>query len=404
MAFSPWRLAMRRSTCSKRVTAALVLIAVLTQLTALPAAADDAAAIEAGRAAGRSLLILRDPKVCGIALLRDRRRSDVDAFLGGKSDADFKDVPKIGPHPASGLRAFVADGDRDAFDNALGFFNSRSATPEMWTSDARGAALFDAGVEDVLLPAARGNFALEVLSSGPTFDLFEHAARIPHGALPVALPAVPRETPTPAAGPKKLPGGALITTFAHDLVTAIDAAMPPPPLLTIAYADGAAGDAALGVASSTMAELIDSPDWLFQADAQRFVDAYAAHLVRVAPAQAARIAEFRAAVRSNRGFSHDAALDKHTAMSGAVMTATPARTKPFLLGLLAAQLVYNAAILRNRDTATAMANVLSEQPGLDASIAGWSEVRHTASAGAEWGAQYRLGLRLVDLIRKANAR
>ena len=394
---------MRRSISSKRVTAGLVLVAFLTQLTPLPAAADDAASLEAGRAAGRGLLILRDPKVCGIAVLRDRCRSDVDAFLGGKSDADFKDVPKIGPHPASGLRAFVADGDRDAFDNALGFFNSRSATPEMWTSDARGAALFDAGVEDVLLPAAHGNFALEVLSSGSTFDLFEHAARIPHGALPVALPAVPRETPTPAAGPKKLPGGALMTTFAHDLVTAIDAAMPPP-LLTIAYADGAAGDAALGVASSTMAELIDSPDWLFQADAQRFVDAYAAHLVRVAPAQAARIAEFRAAVRSNRGFSHDAALDKHTAMSGAVMTATPARTKPFLLGLLAAQLVYNAAVLRNRGTATGMANLLAEQPGLDASVAGWSEARRTASAGADWGTQYRLGVRLIDLIRKANAR
>ncbi len=57
------------------------LAAIIAAMAPHAAQADDRASVEGGRGAGRGLLILRDPKVCGIALLRDRCRADVEAFL-----------------------------------------------------------------------------------------------------------------------------------------------------------------------------------------------------------------------------------------------------------------------------------------------------------------------------------
>jgi hypothetical protein len=392
---------MRRSISSRRAAAALALVICLAWLAPLPVAADDGALLEAGRTAGRGVLLLRDPKVCAIALLRDRCRADVDVLLAGKTDADFKEIPKIGPHPASGLRAFVTNGDRDGFDNALGWLNSRQSTAEMWRDDARAAALYDAGIEDVLLPAAQGVDVMELLGSGSLMDLFGHAAQIPHGTLPVEVPQARPDAGSRGAGAKALPSGAMI--IGHGLVAAIDVAMPAPPLTAVTFTDGIVGDAALGVASSTVAELIDSPPWLFQADAQRFVEAYTSRLAVIAPVRAAQIADFRAALRGTPGFSHDAAIRKYNALIGDVMQSQQSRAKPLMLGAFAAQLTYNAVILRDRGVGTGMWTVISQQNALDQSIAGWHEARLAADApGADWAAQYRLGLRLVNLIGKAN--
>jgi hypothetical protein len=370
----------------------VALIAALAITTPQPARADDRAAVEAGRAAGRALLILRDPKVCGIALVRDRCRADVEAFLAGQTDADFKDIPKIGTHPVSGLRAFVTGGDLARFDRALVYINTRSSTPAMWREDARNAALFDAGVEDVMLPAGEGNQVMELLGAGSLLDLEKHAAQVPAGSLPIAMPA-------------KLAGATGITKFSHDLVAALDAALPPPPLIALTFADGPAGDAALGVASSTVAELIDSPSWLFQADAQRFLDAYTARLTAIAPAHSARIAALRSALRSSTGFSHDKALNMYSQVFGSVIHGDPS-AKRVVLGAFSAQLFYNAAILRDRRIGGGMARFIADGSALDGSVAGWSDARAAASSltDDDWNAQYQLGLRLVELIARANRR
>lgn len=368
----------------------VALVATLATMTPQPAQADDRASVEAGRTAGRGLLILRDPKVCGIALLRDRCRADVDAFLDGQTDADFKDIPQIGPHPASGLRAFVTSGDLARFDRALVYLNSRSSTPAMWRSDARNAALFDAGVEDVMLPAGEGNQMMELLGAGSVFDLEKHAAQIPAGALPIAMPP-------------KLAAATGTTKFAHDLVAALDAALPQAPLVALTFADGPAGDAALGVAGSTVAELIDSPPWLFQANAQRFLDAYTARLTVVAPTHTAQIAAFRSALRSPVGFSHSNAIRMYNQLLTSILHGDQT-AKRIVLGAFSAQLFYNAAILRDRKVGGGMARFIADGSALDGSVAGWSDAR--AAAGSltddDWNAQYQLGLRLVDLIAKAN--
>ncbi len=386
-----------RSISSRAAAAALTAFALLGPCAA--SAASEESGLEAGRSAGRALLILRDPRACGIALIRRRCMADVDRFLAGKTDADFSKIPKIGPHPATGLRSFVTAGDRDAFDAELGYINSRRSTPAMWSADARGAALFDAGIEDVGLPAAQSNPLAELFAVEPIADLANHAAQIPAATLPIDI--APLRSDAPSAGSHRLASGAM--KFAHALVAALDAAMPPPPLAKIRYVDGAAGDAALGVASATVSELVDSPSWLAQADAQRFFDGYTARLAIVAPSRRADVATLRAALRGGASFSHGAALKANEAVVGAILRSDAARAKPIVLGALAAQMVYNAAILRDPRMGNAAVHVLGTETGLDAAVPGWSAARDTAGGitADDWSAQYQVGLHLIALITGA---
>lgn len=379
---------------------AVVVAATIPQL----ARADDRASLEMGRTAGRGLLILRDPRVCAIAVVRDRCKADVDALLGDRGDADFKDIPKIGPHPASGLRSFVTAGDRAGFDTALAYLNSKTSTAAMWTADPRDAALYDAGVEDVLLPAAQGAQVMEMLSRGPVIDLADHAASVPAGTFPIAMLATrPSARGASVPGAHELPNGAV--KFAHDLVAAIDKATPPAPLATLNYTDGAAGDAALGVASATVAELIDSPMWELQADAQRFFDDYSHRLIAIAPASRAAIVEMRGTTRAGGELKHDAATRAYATTLGAILKNDQRHAGPVLAGLFAAQLVYNAAVLRATRSGGMYLRNLGDGDTLDSAVPGWSAARVAAKgvAADDWAAQYQLGVRLVELIRKANA-
>jgi hypothetical protein len=398
MAFSPWQPATMRSICSKAGAAALMAIVLLALSS--PSAASDASAVEAGRSAGRALLILREPRVCGIALVHERCVADVTTFLAGKTDADFKRIPKIGPQPATGLRAFVTAGDRDGFDSELGWFNERSATAAMWRSDARSAALFDAGVEDVVLPAAQDMQLNALIAMGPIGDLADHSAQIPSGALPI--PTAQLRSAAQSGSGRPTSG---VMKFAHDLVAAVDTAMPAPPLARVGSSQGAAGDAALGMTSATVNELVDSPGWLAQADAQRFIDAYCARLAVVMPGRGADVAALRSALRVGESFSHDAALKASSAMGTAFLQSDAARAKPFVLGAVAAQMVYNAAILRDPRLSEGVVRLLRSEAALDAAAPGWGAARATAGglAPTDWSGQYRAGLHLVKLIRSANA-
>ena len=372
----------------------LAVFAILPQ----PAAADDRDAVERGRIAGRGLLILRDPHVCGIALMHARCKADVEAFLQkhGVTDAEYKSLPAAGPHPATGLREYVSDGNRDAFDPALSWYNNVQSTEQMWLDDARGAALFDAGVEDVFLPAAQPGL-LERLSWGPVFDLVRHAARIPAGTLP--LDAGPIRGVSRSEGITQIPAGT--PKFVHDLVTAVDAAVPSPPFATIAYTDDVAGDAALGLAAATVSELAESRVWLGQADTQRFVDAYATRLRALAPERAREIDDVRAKLRGEASFDGAAAQAAHMRLLGAIIGGATPRGQRASAAFAAAQVSYNASVRRDAASATALLNVLGNASDLDA-IPGFAAARGEAKtlAPADWTAQYKLGLRLVELLTK----
>jgi hypothetical protein len=399
MVSSPWPPAMRRSTSSKCAVVALALVVSFLALAPQSARADDRASVEAGRAAGRAILILRDPRACAVALLRDRCIADVDAFLGGRGDVDFGQVPKVGPHPASGLRSFVADGDREGFDFALSWFNNRQATPAQWKTDARNAALYDAGILDVFLAAAGPDEVRQMLGAVPAADLAMHAGEIPDGALPADV------APLRALHMTR-PNGLTVLPFARDLVRALRQSIPAPSLAELPNVDKPSTDAALGVAVATLSELLDAAQWAAQGDVQSFATGLADRLdALMPPAGRGAAATFRARVQTGAPFDRAAANGALAAAIAVYGTAgPPERAQRVALGSAAAQLAYNAAIPHSAESSRNLLTVLAGSDALDAAIAGWGMARATgASIGpSDWLAQHAYALRLVDLIGKAN--
>ena len=398
MVSSPSPHAMPRSISSSRAAAALVGLSVLAvALVPATARADDRALVETGRTAARAIVLFRDPRACGIALLHERCMSDVEAFLrerGGDGDDSFKAIPNIGPHPASGLRAYVRDGDRDAFDFALQWINNRQATPQRWKDDPRGASLYDAGMLDVFLGAAGADPNAVMLGAAPGADLAVHAAEIPGDALPLD------------AGPLRAlkmtrPNVLRVLPFARDLVAALDTAVPPPALAVMSYGDGAAGDAALGVAAATVRELIDCGVWLGQADAQQFVDAYVTRLSALAPEAAA----LRPKLRVDAAFDRDGAQAMHTRLLATVLGRADVHGERASVGFGAAQLSYNASVVRDAASSATLLRAVATASALD-SIPRFAQGRAEASgiSAGDWKSQYHLGLRLVDVIMKGGPR
>jgi hypothetical protein len=403
MSFSPSPPWTKRSIRSR--LAALVASLAFAVLATLPhpACAADRVAVERGRSAGRAILLLRSPAACGIVALRARCMADVDTFLSGRGDADFKDVPKVGPHPATGLRAYVTNGDRDGFDRALFYLNTASSPEPMWKSDPAGAAAYDAGIEDVFFPAALGNMAFEYLSIGPVIDISKHLALIPPDALPLDLAPLRVTVPEEASGlgSRLAPG---TVPFAKSLVAALDAAVPGAPMATFSYPVGPAGDVMLGIATSTVYELTDSAPWASQPDAQRFFDEYLARLRVLAPERATEIGAVREKLRGGAGFRGPDAVSATSQLFNKVMAASSGRQR-VLLGVMAAQLAYNAAVFRDPQTAGMCLRVLGGLDALD-TLPSFAQARADANtiAPADWLKQYALGVRLVDLIMKGGSR
>jgi hypothetical protein len=405
MVFSRSPLVTLRSICSRGVLPLAVLAAVLAAAAPQPARADDRAAIDQGRSAGRGILIFKDPSGCGIAVLRARCIADVEVFLRGRGDRDFAFVPKIGPHPATGLRAFVADGDRDGFDRALTWINNIEARDSHWKTDARFAALYDAGILTVFLPAANGNQYAEILASAPALDLARHVASIPAGTRPVdvaPLRAMTAEAASDSPSMRRMPQ---LVPFAKALAAAIAANAPTPAIVAVPRTDTPTADAALGVAFATMVELIDAPLWTTQDDAQALAAALADRLDALVPAAGrADVMTFRTRVRP-ASLDHKLAAAALAAAGRAFADAAPAeRAQRFGLAVGATQLVYNAAILRSPDHAVVLLRRIADAAVLDTAIPGWSDARRAGASigGSDWAAQHAFALRLVGLIQKVN--
>lgn len=386
-------------TFRRRRAAFALAAAIALTLGPYAALADTTADIEAGRSAGRGVLVLSDPRACGIALLHARCVADVDAFLHGRGDGDFARVPNVGAHPASGLRAFVATGDRNAFDTALAWINNTAALPAQWSADPGAAARYDAGVVDVMMASAGANETLQTLAAASAVDLWVHAAVLPPGTLPVDAAGLhtPGET---------RPNAIRMLPFVRDLVRALRTSAPPPPLAPVSVSSSPAGDAALGLDLATMSELLESPRWLFQNDAQTFATALAARFDDIVPSPGRPfVATFRTKVRPDTSADPPGAARALASALGVVSAAgAPERAQRIALGSAAGQLAYNAALLRSPDAARSFLTVLANADLLDAAVPGWADARTTGKtiAADDWLAQHAFALRLVDLIEKAN--
>jgi hypothetical protein len=376
------------------VVAALVLL-----LSPLAAAASDEA-FERGQSAGRVLLTLRSPFGCAIAVLNNRCRSDVGNYFKDKTDADFKDIPKIGPHPLSGLLAFVDAGDPAGLDANLAFINTNVAPATEWARSPRDAALFDAGTETILWPAALGNGVDEYLAIGPILDLNNHRWRIPPGTLPAAFDALP---PSKSEGLKtRIPSN--VRGVTKTFVAELDRDHPPADLLTFFPQGGVREDAIDGIAFSTLAELIDNPAWLAQADAQLFAMSLMNDLTPAAGRLQLDNDACRKAVTIDGTFDHDGALKACVTSTTAYLRSLPDnRKRAFYLGTAAAQTAYNAAVLRSVTSAAEYLHIVATFDDLDASIPafGASRLEARGMASDDWKAQFGLSLRLVHELSNA---
>ncbi len=383
-----------RSICSSRCIAGLVLAALLCRPCV--ALADDRASVDAGRAAARGVLILRDPRFCGIALFRERCIADVDAYLHGRGDTDFGHVPHVGPHPATGLRAFVANGDRDGYDSALSWINNVQAVPPQWGANPRDAALYDAGVLDVFLAAAGPNELTAMTMAAPAADLAVHAYQIPNGALPLDV------APLRALNMTR-PNVGHVLPFARDLTVAVRRDFPVDPIFVLSPADSAIADVQLGLASQSLGELMHAPFWLGQIDIQRFVSTVADRYDELLPGNPPASAGLRARAQVDASYDAAAALAAGQALSTRLgERVSPLRFQRFVLGIGVGQLAYGAAISRDPSAARTLLDSVAASPALDDAIPGWSGARASgASIGAsDWLAQRAYAMRLVDLIQK----
>jgi hypothetical protein len=247
---------------------------------------------------------------------------------------------------------------------------------------------------------------MQYLSLGALLDLVDHASLVPAGALPIALP-----TPAPSSGPLPVPGAQKmmpdVLGFTARLDTAIDGMYPPPSLFGGAFAHRPLTDAQLGVASITILELIDSPDWLAQTDSQEFVHAFiSAAQTQLPGVPAAPLATLQSATRVDEHFDHDKANAAHGAAIAALFVTLPAdRKRRILLGQFASQLSYNAAVYRDPAAGATFRRIIGSFSDLDGSITGFASARAQATmiSATDWPAQYRLGNQLVALILNSGA-
>lgn len=384
-----------RSISSSRYIAGLVLAALLCRPCV--ALADDRASVDAGRAAARGVLILRDPRFCGIALFRERCIADVDAYLHGRGDTDFGHVPHIGPHPATGLRAFVADGDRDGYDTALSWINNVQAVPQQWMANPRDAALYDAGVLDVFLAAAGPNELTAMTMAAPAADLAVHASEIPNDALPVDV------APLRALHMTR-PNVVHMLPFARDLTVAVRRDFPVDPIFVLSRVDSPSADAQLGLASQSLGELMHSPFWLGQTDIQRLVSTVADRYDELLPGSPPASAGLRAHARVDASYDTAAALAAGQALSTRLgKQLTTLRFQRFVLGIAVGQIAYGAAITREPGAARTLLDSVTASPSLDDAIPGWSTARTagTSIGTTDWPAQHAYAMHLEELIRGA---
>jgi hypothetical protein len=112
----------------------------------------------------------------------------------------------------------------------------------------------------------------------------------------------------------------------------------------------------------------------------------------------------RAKLRGDASSDLAGAQAAHMRVLGAVIgTATP-RGQRASIALAAAQLTYNASVRRDAVLATALLNVLRTSGDLDA-VPGFASARAEAKilAPVDWTPQFKLGLRLVDLLTKGGS-
>jgi hypothetical protein len=191
---------------------------------------------------------------------------------------------------------------------------------------------------------------------------------------------------------------------ARTLVAGIDRSAAAAPMIQLAPAGAPAADVELGLASQAVGELAQSPHWIVQDDAQRFIVLLTSRYEQLAPDSAAAGARLRAATRP-ASLDRDATLEALRAMDAALEGKLGrARSQRFVAGVALAQLAYASAITHSESIARGMLYALSATPVIDDVVPGWAAARVQGAAirSTDWMAQHAYAVHLAELIQKAN--
>lgn len=160
------------------------------------------------------------------------------------------------------------------------------------------------------------------------------------------------------------------------------------------YGSGPLADARLGFASALLADCVDVPPSLASPALRRFAeDAFARLLAGASsPDLRAQLSEeqtaFDAAAGDARFDPRAYATNLRKTMAAYVRALEPAQAQAFVIGGLAAQIAYNARVLRQSDRDRFYREALASDDDLDAATPGLADLRAAlvAQPAGEWSA------------------
>jgi hypothetical protein len=180
-----------------------------------------------------------------------------------------------------------------------------------------------------------------------------------------------------------------IGSYESTILKGLESVFPPQAYPHIVFGASPRGEAQLGVAIASLAELSEVPRFLAQPDAQGFVDATFAHLIETLPGDGTRLqalrADFAVGPEIDRLFRPDGPIVKLAALQRDLDRAT---LHAVLVGQLSAQAAFNAATYRDVKLSEQFRGEVESFDGVDAAAPGLATLRKALRrpAATDWPA------------------
>jgi hypothetical protein len=371
-----WRLAL--------VTSALccVLAKAAAAQTIVPTQAERDA-YETGRASARTVLVFQYPQICAIVLERPRCVHDLDLFL-----ARF---PRFPASDAALLRAAFSSGDFSRIDPHYREVKSAFVAETERVRDPHAAWLIEAGIASVEIPAALDQVT-RTLAAPNAISLARYVSAAGNFRALVPSAAVDEVAHTKPNLDGTVPLGLALDQvggYEAAILRGLQSVFPPQAYPQSVFGAGPRGDAQLGVAIASLAELSEVPRFLAQPDAQGFVDATFARLIETLPGDATRLqalrADFGVGPEIDRLFRPDGSIVKLAAFQRDLDRTT---LHAVLVGQLSAQTAFNAAVYRDPKLGEQFRGEVESFEEVDAAVPGLANLRKALRrpAATDWAA------------------
>lgn len=363
---------------------ALVLAANTVALAAEPIVptASDRASFSVGQAKQRVIEMFQDPRMCGIVLLRQRCLADVEALVPTQTDAA----------QIEHLRAFAQYGDMDRYDSKWAEVNVVLLPDSFWQKDPVATWLQAAGI--LLQSDSELEGPMKVIMESPTYgDMARYAnAARPYGSLVpgdliAAAAKAPADSNVAGVPVASAPLDLTQVQHLHDiLIPRLKALFPSAAQPAVLSAPSLKGDMQLGAYVATANEMFESPTLFLQPSSRAFLSAVSVRLAQVQPdaasAEQARIVAQRFLTVAGPDAWKSVHADWHVATNKAAAALQGHRKEAFFGGMMAAQVAYNAAVLKEASAANDQMGFIAAWTSADRDLPGLATKRAALSAVA----------------------